>query len=512
MGRIGIFGKLAAAFGVMLALIAAIGLTGWRASHKATSEFDNLYKNRLIPAGKLARAEKGLYELRLGSTANAYATATPARRAEMRAADDRWLAEIDEQMRAYAATTLVDDEQAGLRRWNEAYPAFRRTRDQLLTLVDEGKLDEAAALRSGGLTQTLGAATTVLDDLAAVQARVGAEMNGNVNAAERRAMWVQFGIIAGALAIGAALAFALARGITRRVAAVQKVLTSLSANCAANLAGALDAMAGRDLTVQVFPVTHPVENPGGDEIGQLATTTNALLSRVQSAVESYERARTGLISTLASVQGSAEQLDATTGSLAGAASESGEAVSQVAASIQEVAAGTGQQAMALDGAVSAVTLMRERSESVGRMVALIDDIAERTNLLALNAAIEAARAGEQGRGFAVVADEVRKLAEKSTGAVREVDVAVGDMSGAAQQAVDATTSVAAISEQTSAAAQEITATTQQMNAQVAALSNQAQVMSAMAADLNALVGSFRTTSGDTARTSGTLVALPAHAA
>jgi methyl-accepting chemotaxis protein len=77
----------------------------------------------------------------------------------------------------------------------------------------------------------------------------------------------------------------------------------------------------------------------------------------------------------------------------------------------------------------------ERSQEVGEIVRLIEDIADQTNLLALNAAIQSAMAGEHGRGFAVVADEIRLLAERVSEATRKIATIVKSIQGDTYEAV-----------------------------------------------------------------------------
>lgn len=213
---------------------------------------------------------------------------------------------------------------------------------------------------------------------------------------------------------------------------VQKSMENLSLNA-------------EETSTSVLQMTASIE-----EVGRISDTLQEFVEQTASAIEE-------MIASINEVAGNTEsfssftvetasaiiEMNATSVEIGKSARQSSDFARYVTESANEgreaarvSAEGMRKIQVAVEEAKSALNMLGERSQEIGEIVRVIDEIAGQTNLLALNAAIIAAQAGDRGKGFAVVADEIRDLSERTSVSTEEIRTLISNVQKGVDRAVE----------------------------------------------------------------------------
>ena len=350
------------------------------------------------------------------------------------------------------------------------------------------------------------------------------------SAAQGRAVTVATAVTIGALVvlilIALGLRYALARAIARPVTRITEVMRRLSegdTSVAIFGLGRRDELGAMASAVEVFKLNAlDRQRLEVERIEVERRAAEAKATAMAELAESFEIKVGHLVEVLSSA---ATELEATAQSMSATAAETGEqsalvttAIGETASNVETVAAATeqlsasiqeiGRQVVQSAGIASravddakrtdaTVQALSDGARKVGEVVGLIHQIAAQTNLLALNATIEAARAGEAGKGFAVVASEVKSLATQTARATEEITGQISRMQDTTAEAVAAIRAIGAVIGEISGIAAAVAAAVEQQRAATAEIARNIQDAARSTQEVSTSVASVQQAAAET---------------
>ena len=236
--------------------------------------------------------------------------------------------------------------------------------------------------------------------------------------------------------------------------------------------------------------------------------TSAIADRLAKSSEIQARQIENASATVMQMAHSMDEVSAKTASSAEVAEKSVGIAHEGGARVRRTINGMNTIREHIQDTSKRIKRLGESSQEIGDIVALINDIADQTNILALNAAIQASAAGDAGRGFAVVADEVQRLAERSSNATKRIETLVKTIQADTNEAVismeKSTSEVvggAGLAEKAGEALDEIEKVSAKLAELIDEISKSAGQVSEMASRVSSAMISINEITGQTAESS-----------
>ncbi|MGE5548563.1 MAG: methyl-accepting chemotaxis protein, partial [Solirubrobacterales bacterium] len=492
MRNLGITGKLAGAFGLLLVMV--VGLGGFGLSRIA--RLDDLLLavgSSALPAVEtLGQLDAMAAKIRIAEARQIVAP-TPEDGARLEKVVEDRAAAFTDLRRRYEALISTPAERAAYEEFSRLWEEYRQVGRKVIALTHDRRYDVAEETFGGESQAVYDRVSRSLENLVHLN-QTGAEEAG------RQGQEI-YGA-AKAMVVGTILAAAVATVI------LGWLVIGTLAGPIRQITVVMKRLADSDFAVEVPAVER------SDEIGQMAQAVLVFKDRlaanqrleaenraaerraaearksemeslaanfessVKAIVEGVSSAATGMQSSAKLLSSVADRTQERSTAAAAAAEQAAGnvqtvaiAADQLSASIAEIGRQVGVSAdvsrttaRQAEHVNELVNSLASATQKIGAVVSIINDISSQTNLLALNATIESARAGEAGKGFAVVAHEVKNLAGQTTGASSEIVAHITGVQQATAKAVAAIARIRAVVGDMNTAVSAVVSATEQQGA------------------------------------------------
>lgn len=224
----------------------------------------------------------------------------------------------------------------------------------------------------------------------------------------------------------------------------------------------------REITESV----HALTSFSGD-FSEASTGTGKAADELRIKAQTASNAVDGVASSLEEMSSSAQNMSTSVGSITTSINEMSLSINEVAKNCQHetrIATDADNQA---NMALKAINELGVKSKDIEKILELIKNIADRTNLLSLNATIEAASAGEAGKGFAVVASEVKELSKQTAEATESIGKNIEEMQKKTNAAIEIIEKIATIINEINSISHTIASSVEEQSATVSEISGNA---------------------------------------